>query len=151
MFTNLGSGIIISDIESKYTQKVYAIDIVQKILQAHPDARLYFLMGDDQIEKFHLWRDFKKLLSLSSFIVVKRVHSSKSKALGILESKLTQLQLPYRLSENSIQFTETKNEILFLNNTIIDISSSDIRENGYDLQNVSPEVMKLLEDINESH
>ena len=70
----------------------------------------YFIMGSDSLKTFHKWKSYKSILQLVKVIVIKR-----NKNLGHLKKK-------YRDQIVS-------NNIMFLNNKVINISSSQIKRN----------------------
>ena len=67
-------------------------------------------MGSDSLKTFHKWKSYKSILQLVKIIVIKR-----NKNLGHLKKK-------YRDQIVS-------NNIMFLNNKVINISSSQIKRN----------------------
>lgn len=89
----------------------YTVDTVQELKPAYPGVELYFIMGADSLLHFHTWKDYQRLASLCSFIVVTRPGYS----LNHHDDSLR--QVPKQLWENLYQ----------LEIPGVDISSSDIR------------------------
>lgn len=50
----------------------YSIDTVKYFKKKFPDDEIYFLIGSDQVERFHLWKDAKKLSKLANIIYFER-------------------------------------------------------------------------------
>lgn len=88
----------IDEIELDNKKIKYSIDVVEHIQAEYPDAKLYFLIGSDQVAKLDYWRDSERLKSLVTFIVSKRTKD----------------------------FVD--DEFYVLNNKVYDVSSSSVRE-----------------------
>lgn len=50
----------------------YSIDTIQYFITKYPGTKLYFLIGMDQVEKFHLWKDAASIASLVQLLVYHR-------------------------------------------------------------------------------
>ena len=50
----------------------YSIDTVEHFKKEFPDSELYYLIGADQVNNFHKWKDAKKLSSLAKIAFFKR-------------------------------------------------------------------------------
>ena len=50
----------------------YSIDTVKKFKELYPEAKLYFLIGTDQVNSFHKWKSAKELSELANIIYFKR-------------------------------------------------------------------------------
>jgi nicotinate-nucleotide adenylyltransferase len=83
----------------------YTIDTV-RYLNAKLDAELYLLIGEDQAEKFHLWKDYKEIMEIVQVCVARRNEENTEKRV---------------YSEEFI-----KNSI-FIDSPIIEFSSTEIR------------------------
>ncbi|MDD4202024.1 MAG: nicotinate-nucleotide adenylyltransferase [Candidatus Omnitrophica bacterium] len=58
----------------------YTIDTLKHLKKRYPkNTELFFLFGSDQKERFHTWKDHKKLLKLATFVAFKRPCSNKKK------------------------------------------------------------------------
>lgn len=67
------SGTIISDYEIRSKEDInYTIDTVHHFLKKHPTKNLYLLIGADQVNKFHQWREAKQISTLVKIIYVAR-------------------------------------------------------------------------------
>lgn len=50
----------------------YTIDTVRQLKKEHPDCEFTFIVGNDQVEQFHKWKDADKLARLVKFAAVAR-------------------------------------------------------------------------------
>lgn len=64
----------LSDIELNSDQVSYTIDTVQAIKQEYPDdgKEIYFLMGMDNLNQFHLWKEPETLVKKCKIVVFSR-------------------------------------------------------------------------------
>jgi len=62
----------VSDIEIQRSGKSYAIDTIQILNNAHPDAEIFFIIGSDTLKQLHTWRHIYDLLPLCRFITFSR-------------------------------------------------------------------------------
>ena len=87
------------------------INLVEYIKKNNGDSKIFFLMGSDNLLKFHKWDDWKKIPEICKVVVFPRTgyikKTSTSKTLKILGRK----------------------NIIFLKSKRINISSSKIRKN----------------------
>jgi nicotinate-nucleotide adenylyltransferase len=63
--------LIVSDIERQLGTR-YTIDTVQTLLRRFPQVQFVWLMGSDNLENFHRWRDWQKLAQYLPIAVVQR-------------------------------------------------------------------------------
>lgn len=67
--------LIPSDFELKMNKSTtYTIETVYELKNAFPDIKFYYLIGADQLDKLHLWKDIDELKDLVSFICVNRAN-----------------------------------------------------------------------------
>ncbi len=62
----------VSDIEVKRGGKSYTIDTIEALRQSYPGADLYFITGLDSFLEIETWKDWARLLTLCSFVVLSR-------------------------------------------------------------------------------
>ena len=65
-------GFEVDECELRRPAPSFTFDTVQEKLARHPDARLYLLLGADQLPKFGAWHRFEELRSLVTFVVFHR-------------------------------------------------------------------------------
>ena len=110
----------VSDFEIKKETKCYSFETVEEFKKRYPKDELYFIIGDDQYEKFTTWYKWEELIKMCRFVVFTR-HGGK------IEPPFTEIKIPP-----------------------IDISSTQIRENIKNGEDVSALVSeKVLSYIKE--
>ena len=65
-------GFVIDDSELHITGPSFSIDTVERIHAQHPDARLHYLIGADNLRELHTWRRIADLRRLVEFVVLGR-------------------------------------------------------------------------------
>ncbi len=99
-------------IQVKYLDKVAgssrSIDLIMYIINKKKLKNIYFIIGSDNLIKFHKWKSWKKIVKLTQLIVFSRKGYDKK-------------------SKKSIVAKYLKNKIIFINNKPISISSTKIR------------------------
>ena len=118
--------IYLSNIELDGYGVNYTIDTILAYHSILNDKELYFIIGDDILPKLHEWKDIHKVLSIVTFIVLRR-EMSKSKGI-------------YRL------VNEYRNRFIFGNNEYKDLSSSNVRQlirEGKSIKRLVPEQVDI--------
>ena len=82
-----------------------------KYIKKHSNSKIYFIMGSDNLIKFHKWDQWKEVANLSKIVVFPRS--------GYLKKTLTCKAIK----------TLGKKKILFMRSKKINISSSKLRKN----------------------
>ncbi len=95
----------ISDFEIYKTEINYSIKTIQHFQNLFPNDKIHFLIGEDILDKFHLWKDYLKILELVKIIIFRRFKESK-------------LIIPKYLKNFEI-----------LKNQIVEISSTEFKKN----------------------
>ena len=100
------------NIKIKNFSEIYTIDLIVKLKKLYPEHIFFWIMGADNFENFHLWKDFEKLIKLLPFAVF-------SRETFLNDIKSTEAFKIFQNSSDSKLLTfETEN---------IDISSTQIR------------------------
>ena len=87
------------------------INIVNYFLKVKKQNNLYLILGSDNLISFHKWTNWKKIVKLTNLIVFsRRGYDKKSK------------------KSTTVKYLNKKN-IIYINNKLIDISSTNIRKN----------------------
>lgn len=119
----------VSDIEVKRGGKSYTIDTIEALLPLHPGAELFFITGLDSFLDIETWKEWERLLSLCSFVVLSRpgysfVDLAKIGFLTQAEQELASLDR--RETEQAV--VKSGGIRVFLERiSLYDISSTDIR------------------------
>jgi nicotinate-nucleotide adenylyltransferase len=85
-----------------------SIDIINYLINKKKLKDVYFIIGSDNLIKFHKWKSWKKIVKLTKLIVFSRKGYD-------------------RKGKKSIVAKYLKNKIIFIDNKHIDISSSKLR------------------------
>lgn len=120
----------ISSIEVEKDYITYTVDTIESLLKIYKDTEIYFILGADSFCNIHLWKDYKKLLSLCHMIVLNRLDTEEQ----LLNKKIKSLKNNY---EKSIHILES---------ALIEISSTDIRnrvENNLSTKYLIPEAVEF--------
>ena len=67
-----GSGLAVSDVETRRPGPSYTIDTVQHFRDAMPAAEIALIMGLDAFREIETWKSFRQILSLVPVIVMSR-------------------------------------------------------------------------------
>lgn len=109
-----------SDIEFSLPQPNYTIDTMAYLHEKHPNHEFCLIMGEDNLDSFHKWKNYELLLERYSLIVYPRVYKEKK-----------------QLSNNTSIFNHS-NVQLVSNAPIMEISSTFIREAIKDHKDIRP-------------
>lgn len=72
-FANLAVPVAIDEQEVRRSGPTYTIDTLRAVrAEAGPEASVAFLMGADQLQKLHTWKDWQQLFSLAHLCVASR-------------------------------------------------------------------------------
>ena len=110
-FENLPNSIV-SDMEIKSGGVCYTIDTVSEFKREFPKAELFLLVGTDMFLSLEAWKDYKKLLELTTPAVFSRNNEKKSE----IENFSSRLYAQFGIAAEIID------------NDVIDISSSELRD-----------------------
>jgi nicotinate-nucleotide adenylyltransferase len=86
-----------------------SINIINHLIDKKKLKNIYFIIGSDNLIKFHKWKSWKKIVKLTKLIVFSRKGYDKR-------------------SKKSIVAKYLKNKIIFINNKPIVISSTKLRK-----------------------
>jgi nicotinate-nucleotide adenylyltransferase len=116
-----------SDIEFKLPRPSYTIDTLTYLKEKHPEHEFSLIMGSDNLESIHKWKNYQQLLSNHSIYVYKRRGSEQTNA--PVGAKIFWVDFPF-----------------------LDISATFIRQslkNGYSMQYFLPEkVWTYIDEMN---
>lgn len=65
--------VIISELRSDLEKSIYAIDTVQSFQKKHPEHKFTYIIGSTELENFHHWKKYKKLMKIIDFMVAERL------------------------------------------------------------------------------
>ncbi len=104
-----------SDIEFKLPQPNYTINTLVHLQEKHPDYEFSLIMGEDNLNSFHKWKNYEAILQHHHIYVYPRLHTG----------------------EINTQF-ENHPKIHKINAPVVELSSTFIRENIKKNKNVVP-------------
>ena len=104
-----------SDIEFKLPQPNYTINTLVHLQEKHPDYEFSLIMGEDNLNSFHKWKNYEAILQHHHIYVYPRLHSG----------------------EINTQF-ENHPKIHKISAPVVELSSTFIRENIKNNKNVVP-------------
>jgi nicotinate-nucleotide adenylyltransferase len=115
-----------SDMEVKRGGFSYSIDTVDEVKKGLPGAEIYFILGVDAFFEIDSWKEYRRFLSLCNFIIVTRPGYEK-KSLG--ESLPLEVRSDFCYDAEKGRYRHASgHSLFFLEITLLDISSTDIRK-----------------------
>lgn len=106
------------DIEIKRGGKSYTFDTLMYLKKIKPEAKFYLIIGYDNYIDFTSWKNYKELLKNCKVVVLNRyISKDVNKKIKHCEN--------YSYQKNHIL---SKENFIFINNPIFDISSTEIRK-----------------------
>lgn len=115
-----------SDLELQRSGKSFSVDTLEILRQEDPQGELYFIIGLDSYRDIALWKDFPRIFSLCHLVVTTRPGVVIKDSLG---------PLPVAMHNDFCYDEEAKkvrhksgNYLIFLEETRLDISSTQIRD-----------------------
>ena len=116
----------ISDTENRRGGRSYSIETVRHFLDNSPDgAELYFILGQDAFHEIPMWKEWKELLRLCNFVVMTRPGYEAKSLDSVLPPDFASL-FQYDSTADCFRGS-VGNSIFFRRLTLLDISSTDIR------------------------
>lgn len=118
----------VSDLDLIRQENTYTIDTVNIFKQHYPQATLWWLLGMDNLQQLHTWKNWQKLVTQTHIAVANRSPFS--------------WQNPPSIFKNWLHSAQQNHSLIFLNTKEYPISSSEIRQhlqNGEDCSAWLPE------------
>ena len=107
--TNKEKKIFVQHFDDKI-KSINTFDLLNHIKRKQKKAKLYFLIGADNLIKFHKWKNWKKIPKLAKIVVFPRQNYSIKSLNSVASKKLN------------------KKDLIYINSKKINISSSLIRK-----------------------
>ena len=119
----------VSDVEIQRGGRSYTIDTMEALQQSHPGAELYFLTGLDSFLEIRTWKDWDRLLTLCSFVVLSRegYRFRDIAQLGFLDVPEQELSALDAREKDQVVITGESRPVYLERVPFYDISSTDIR------------------------
>lgn len=116
----------ISYLEAKKTKIFFTIDTLQKIRTEVGNLQpLCLIIGEDNLQNLNIWKNWKKILSLSHLIILPRKCIKKN------NNELNEWINSYITKNTILLYQQPYGLIFFSHIPVINISSSQIRKNYY--------------------
>lgn len=77
------------DVEFSLPSPSYTVDTLAELEKRYPDTEFCLIMGQDNINTFHLWKDYRSILSFHRIFVYPRPHCESCELLSHPSVKLT--------------------------------------------------------------
>jgi len=100
------------DIEVRRRGKSYTVDTLTELSKNNPDAKFYLIVGSDMLLYFEKWFRFREIFSLCTVVALSRKDEDKKKIKDYQKYLWTRYQA----------------EVLVLENPVLEVSSTEIRE-----------------------
>jgi nicotinate-nucleotide adenylyltransferase len=121
-----GSPLLVAlDLEARRQGLSYSIETLKEFHRLYPSRLdLFFILGTDAFQEIETWKDYKKLFDYAHFLVVRRPGMPAEK----MEARLRSLGVSFRREEENRFVGPSGYEVIYIGATLMDISSSGIRE-----------------------
>ena len=108
-------------VDTTHNNYPYTYEVLRSLKKDYPEDELYLIIGSDNLEKFHEWKNIDEILE-NRVIVFNRGEIIKNKYLD-----------------------KYSNQFIYINDfDYIDVSSTDIRNGNYN--NLDPNIKKYIEE-----
>jgi len=138
-----------SDLEIQRSGKSFSVDTLDILHRQDPHGEFYFIIGLDSYRDIASWKDFARLFSLSHMVVTTRPGVLMRDPFAPLPVAIHK-DFCYDVESKNIQH-KTGNKLIFLKETYLNISSTQIRELLASEQSVRHLVPPVVADYIEEH
>ena len=115
----------VSDIENRRPGKSYSVHTLEALRREHPAAELFFIIGLDSFRDLSTWREYQRLFELTNLVVAARPGVAEGDPKSLLPIAIMK-DFCYNRASNSLEH-RSGNSIFFVEETLLDISSTRIR------------------------
>lgn len=133
-------------IELELPKPSFTIQTLLELRHRHPEKEFDILMGEDNLEKLHLWKDYRRILEMCHIYVYPRAETHSTlinmKACGLAET-----EKPDSPTKVYPAQSDYPNKIHRLELPLLNISSSEIRQmlqEGKDIAHLVPFPTELI-------
>lgn len=116
----------VSGLEGERPGKNYSVQILERLYSLYPHRDFFFIVGMDSFRDLAAWHDYRRLFLLTNLVVTRRP--------GVVADDLQKL-LPVAIRAEFCYDSSTKmlthvsgNQVILLEETFLDISSTAIRQ-----------------------
>jgi len=129
----------VSDLEIQRSGKSYSVDTLEILRRQDPGGELFFIIGLDSYRDISSWKDFARIFSLCHVVVTTRPGVDVGEPLAPLPVAIHK-EFCYADKPGEMQH-KSGNRLIFLKETCLDISSTQIRKmlaEGQSVQHLVP-------------
>jgi len=113
------------DLEGRRKGFSYSIETLKEFHRLHPsDLELFFVLGTDAFLEIETWKDYRDLFDYAHFVVIQRPGT----LLRNTEAHLFSLGISFTKDGEGRFVGPSGNRVFFIETTLMDISSTEIRE-----------------------
>jgi nicotinate-nucleotide adenylyltransferase len=138
-----------SDLETRRSGKSFSVDTLEILRKQDPHGELYFIVGLDSYRDIASWKDFKRIFCLCHLVVLTRPGVQLSDPLEPLPVAARE-DFCYDGEVGKIRH-KSGNNLIFLKETYLDISSTEIRHMLAQGQSVRHLVAPAVADYIQEH
>lgn len=137
----------ISDMEIRRGGRSYTIETIEALQQSHPGSELYFLTGLDSFLEIRTWKDWDRLLTLCSFVVLSRdgYRFRDIAQLGVVDVPERDLSALDARERDQVAITAGNSRVFLERIPFYDISSTDIRTRVREGRNIKYHLPEAVE------
>jgi len=119
----------VSDIEIKRGGRSYTIDTITELQMKYPGAELYFLLGIDSFLEIRTWREWERLLTLCSFVILSRegYRFGDLAGIGIIDIPAAELTALDERRRDEVRVVHGDKSVMLERIPYYEISSTDVR------------------------
>jgi nicotinate-nucleotide adenylyltransferase len=139
----------VSDLEIRRSGKSFSVDTLEILRREDPHGDRYFIIGLDSYRDIASWKDYARIFSLSHLVVTTRPGVELSNPLAPLPVAM-HTDFCYDVQAGKIRH-KSGNYLIFLKETCLDISSSQIRRLLAEGQSIRHLVPNEVADYIEKH
>jgi nicotinate-nucleotide adenylyltransferase len=116
----------VSDLESRRDGKSYSVHTLEILQQEHPENSYWFIMGLDSFRDITSWHEWRRLFELAHIVVMARPGVTLEPPEQLVPVAIRE-EFCYDSQPGLVRHRSGKT-VLFLNETLLDISSTRLRE-----------------------
>ncbi len=114
-----------SDFEAKRSGTSFSVDTLRRLQAKNPDDEYFFIIGLDSFRDITIWKDYRQLFSLANIVVARRPGPGDDDPMSLLPVAIKD---DFCYDERSLKLRHKSGfEVIFIDDTNLDISSTEIR------------------------
>ncbi len=115
-----------SDLETRRTGKSYSVHTLEILRQERPNDELFFIIGMDSFRDLASWREYGRLFELAHLVVASRPGVKVDDPRSLLPIAI-RTEFCYNCAAKTLRH-KSGTSVIFLQETFLDISSTNIRQ-----------------------